>query len=399
MTNPRCTFRPAAMAGLLALAAILAIPLVVSAFTDHAGRSLAEQRTLAPLPMLQTGPGLAGYFDAWETFIDDHIGLAGPLNVLYRKGLFYVFRDSPVANVDRGDDGFIFLNSHFRDRPHGRYDYVCRPNTVIARNTAGVLKRIEQASRQAGIELTVATMPSKVLLYPDRIPASVPADIRQACAQLAAEDSLPEMTMAQLDTPGLRYVFPLQPIMERRDEPDFYPPGNFHANSQSSHVFARAVLEAMDIPPGQAFDSGAQPETISHDMHFLGFDRQVTVWRYPYAAFDVTEQLRQPAWVGELFPNVDQYRMYETARPASERVALVLSNSFGDYMSRDLAPGFRRLYQVNMNHMQPDEITAGVKQMIDRLQPNDLVLLAHDGGLPVIKLNRIAPALSNPPPH
>jgi hypothetical protein len=78
--------------------------------------------------------------------------------------------------------------------------------------------------------------------------------------------------------------------------------------------------------------------------------------------------------------------------PASGRSALLLSNSFGAFVAPHLAPGFKSLTHVNLNALQEAEAEVFLQQLMERVKPDDVIVLFHDGGIPSVPLLMLARA-------
>lgn len=122
----------------------------------------------------------------------------------------------------------------------------------------------------------------------------------------------------------------------------------------------------------------------------LGFRRRVKAWTYNYAPYQVKRKRSHPRWIKEYYAAAKGFNLYTTGRPASERRAVVLSNSFGTFVAGHLAPGFSELYHVNLNHLTPAEAGPFLAAVLDRTKATDLIYLVHDAGLPSEALKRMA---------
>ena len=87
----------------------------------------------------------------------------------------------------------------------------------------------------------------------------------------------------------------------------------------------------------------------------------------------------------------------KTALEYSQRRALVLSNSFGVYVTRHLAPGFSELYHVNINHLTAEEAGPFLTTIVDEVRPTDLLYIVHDAGLPSTPFTALAKSLKEAP--
>jgi hypothetical protein len=382
MTNPapdNIRIKPPAALATLVLAAILAIPAIATFSTDHLARSSWEKRPLAEFPLLSDHREKS-YFAELENFIDDHIGLALELNQAYRKLKFYVYRDSPLANIVVGDDGFVFLSSHDATSPYAIFESLCVEKTrlpLVRRIRFGV-SSIALGVLTMDLRPSFAIFPSKPVLYPDKLPNSLPQKFRQACTGFASRPNLPGVLAKEW--PDYIY-YPLAEFQTLKNQLAFYPPENFHANGKSAHEFARGFLATIDIEVGADFDAGRTKNMTEADLKVLGFTRQVEAWSYPYSSYGVVKDNQQPEWVKRYYPRATDFAHYKTQTPASQRVALVLSNSFGVFVAPHLAPGFEEIYHININHLAAENTQALLAAMLDKYAFTDVIFLMHDGSL------------------
>jgi hypothetical protein len=375
---------------LLAVGFLLLTPSIAGFFTDHESRSRWEKRELAKLDQALLAERPKEIFSALDAFIDDHIGFARSMNKFYRQLQFYLFGDSPIPNVSVDGNGFVFVNAFSTNNPHLRFEKTCRPTPESVANARHNIERMFKATDSAELTLTYAVVPSKPLLYADRLPKTVPVAIRKSCRSLAREQSLAGQLASTFRHRPYQFHFPLAEMIKHRQEPAFYPPENFHANSLLNHLFADSLLRTMGIDPGPAFSEGAELQAIRADITMLGFKREALAWTYPYSSYQVDSQRRQPQWIRTYFKSARDFGLFETTKPASDRVALVLSNSFGKYLSPHIAPGFRKLHHISLNDIKLKEIQKGLSAVLARLKPSDLIILVHDGGVMEQKLMAVS---------
>lgn len=375
---------PKLMIVLLALG--LFLPAFAGFFTNHKARQNWEKRELAALPNVLQASSSKVFFTELEAFIDDHMGFATPLNQAYRKLQFYVFGDSPVANVSVGDEGFVFLNSHSVSRPHTAISKLCLRNASQISKTAKAMDTFASIIDRQGATMTYAVVPSKPLLYPDRLPYTTPARFREACLSIDPLQSAAGQLRERAQGADYRVYFPFSELAAMRDEPAFYPPENFHSASRINHEFARGLLHELDIDVGRAYSKDAYLGVIRADMDLLGFRRDADAWIYPYADYETVFSHREPSWVVRHYPRARDFGTFVSANPASTRSALLLSNSFGKYVAPHLAPGFKSLHHINLNALRKTEAEAFLRQVLAQIQPDDVIYLVHDGGIPSAQL-------------
>jgi hypothetical protein len=393
----RVTFGSGSRTVIASLALLLLVPAAASLFTDHAARSDWEKRPLTDWQSVVDADGLKARFARLEDYIDDHIGFALALNRVYRRAQFHVFGDSPVANIDLAEDGFLFLNSHARDNPHAVFRKLCQPDPHWAMETRVQLQDIARFAAERGIRTTLAVIPSKTLLYADRLPATVPAELRLACREKNPLHTVAGALAAEPPDGLFRVYFPFGELAAMRDREAFFPPGNFHANSMINHEFTRGLLQHLGIEPGDGYSRGARLGEIQSDLKMLGFPRRVRAWEYRYPHYRLRHQRGQPEWVRDYYARAHDFSLYTAARPASQRRAVVFSNSIGAFLAQHLAPGFAELYHVNLNHLAPEEARGFIAAVLDRVRPTDLLFLFHDSGLPSRPLQYLATGLSARP--
>lgn len=320
------------------------------------------------------------YFAMLEDYINDHIGLALEFNQLYRKLKYYVFRDNPIANVVAGKNGFMFLGSHDANNPHRILDTLCSERTpaavqqMIRRGVGSIAVGIFALDMRPSFGI----LPSKPVVYPQQLPRQLPQRYRDNCLAYSQRPNLP--TVLARDWPAYIH-YPLQNFIELQNQPYFYPPENFHARGYSAHEFARSFLASMGIELDARFDSAREQHQTIADLELAGFTQEITIWRYPYAGYEVVKHAGQPELVRRFYPRVEDFAHFETRHPASNRVALLLTNSFGEFIAPHLAPGFKDIYYININQLAPENTQAMLSALFAHDTVTDFIYLVHDGGL------------------
>ncbi|EAQ97355.1 hypothetical protein [Congregibacter litoralis] len=385
-------FGARARLAIAAVALVFLLPSLGGFFADHQARQNWEKRELADFPDVKGAESAKAFFTGLEAFIDDHVGFAMSLNKFYRMLQFYLFKDSPIANVDIGDDGFVFFNAHSATRPYAALRKLCLPKMPQVRASETAMEGFAATVRRYGANTSYAIVPSKPLLYPDELPRTVPAPVRRACLSLDPLDSVGGQLRTRSAGKGYRVHFPIEALLALRDQPAFYPPGNFHSASMINHEFAGRLLRTLGIEPGDAYGQGASLGVISADMRSMGFTRRVEAWIYPYASYGVRVARGEPAWVKRFYSRARDFGQYRAANPASPRSALLLSNSFGAFVAPHLAPGFKTLTHINLNALQRQEADAFLKEVMMRVKPDEVIVLVHDGGIPNSALDMLAAA-------
>jgi hypothetical protein len=371
---------------LLAFALILALPVLLSPWADDEARATWEKRELASPARLMSRFGRPDFFTELQAVVDDHLYGALALNRAYRRLQYYGFSDAPVPNVALGEGELVFLTSHTADRPYETLQKLCNmPEQQVVTLHRALLKLHDQLVAR-NVKLTLAVMPSKLALYVDRLPPSVPSELRARCAAAVPAGTMP-LRLESLSGP-YELFYPLQALHELRDSPQFYPPENFHANSRANHEFARRFLELRGFPVKPAFDAGARLESIPGDLLLMGFKREIKTWRYDYDAYGVQPQRRAPDWLRPVYPGARGFSRYHSSQPLDTGRALILSDSFGAYLAPHLAPAYAALTSINIKDLKSSEREAFLDTALRETEAGELIILVHDAGLPNPALRR-----------
>jgi len=381
---PVYVFDTGARAVVLALALLLAVPAVGSFFADEFARSAWENRPLAEAPYPFGPVRNLGFTAALDQYLNDHFGFALEINRLYRQLLYYAFRDSPSPDLTVGTDGFLFLTGASTGRPYEVLEALCvggQTAAIVPKAIANWQSTFTYFDRK-GYRTVLAIIPPKPVVYPEKLPASVPRRYREACAQYRPETSLPGALERAFEGTGHVVVYPFAEFKAHRYEGNFYPRENFHSNGESANLTARLVLAQMGISVDESFTRAALVEESSRDLQeLLGFERTVHAKLYSYATYGVVSHFRSPELTQRFYHRARAFGTYTAAHPVTTRTALVIGNSFVTNLARDLAPAFRSLVWVQTNDLQDQEGEAFFSEFVDAIHPDDIIFVLHDTGL------------------
>jgi hypothetical protein len=385
------TFDSASRKWLLILLAIFSIPAIASFFTDHDERSAWERRELAAFPTLKSAEAVNQYFSDMDLYINDHIGFALNFNRIYRQIVYYIFQDSPVENISYGKNGFTYLNSHTAKHINSSFKVVCNRGRKFNRltNIEQNLDAVHQYFDQRGYPVSFGIAVTKVALYPDSLPAKIPSKLIKACQKYSGKDNI-LTRLHEKSTEGKTFHYPQKELLALKNEPYFYPKENFHWNGMSAHYFSRGLLTRMGIKMDTTSYDEKHLVTANADLHQLGFIRRAKVWHYPYKDYQVKRIHQSPELIKQYYKNVRDYSEFDTKNSATNETALVLSNSFGAYTAPHLAPAFKKLYHININHVMEKDNRRIYGDLIDQLNPDKIIFIFHDEAmitsLPIKKL-------------
>ena len=223
----RDLYKPATLIFLLALLT----PAAVQLLSDRAEISIAEKRTLEPLPAL---PDVRG---DWSTvpgkldrFLRDHFGLREPLATGWNL-LKYALRYTPSVAI--GSEGWLYYPQYWKAKYGAR---TCGPLSVELLSFADRLDRLAAYAAESDVRLVFAIAPDKETLYPEYMP-KVPG-ARSHC------DLFEELRVALQGKRHLRTVDLQTPLETGKARERVYFKTDSHWNDVGGWDVARALLEA-----------------------------------------------------------------------------------------------------------------------------------------------------------
>lgn len=382
MPKRHCSLSRGATILIVAAAVFLGLPSIRGLVEDTKKRELIENRALAPFPSLEIPSLFTGsFFSQLDLYLSDHFGYSRKLHRFHQSIVYFVFRDDPVPNLTLGRDGFVFLNSHSRDTPYSAFESLC-----VRGGNAGDLPSVEQhwpgvleELRRRGIRATLAVIPSKPGIYPEMLPRRVPESIRQACREYGGTDNSMVRLRREGARRGLAIYYPFEEFSAARYSGNFYPKENFHWAGESIHLFMLGLFDALAISPTEAYSADPRTTEIKAELsRILGVRITATIRDFDYSDFDVTERAREPAYIRQWYSRALDFREASAGNPMTSRTALLIGNSFGAFAVKHLAPAYRKVVQVNVNDVLPDEGAVFFEEIVRRVAPDDLIFMFHD---------------------
>ncbi len=83
-------------------------------------------------------------------------------------------------------------------------------------------------------------------------------------------------------------------------------------------------------------------------------------------------------WIIPYYQRAKDFSLYNPGKPLSDRRALIISDSFGAAVVRDLAAGFKSLHHVNITALKPEEYPVFFGHFINGLNVSDVIFIFHD---------------------
>lgn len=382
MTKRHCKMSRGAMILIFGGAIFLSLPSMRGLVEDTKKRELIENRSLTPFPSLDVQALLTGtFFSQLDLYLSDHFGYSEKLHRFHQSIVYFIFRDDPVPNLTVGRDGFVFLNSHSRDTPYAALESLC-----IQDGSKGDQPSLEQhwpsileSISSRGMRAVVAVVPSKPVLYPEMLPRRVPEALRKACRDYGGSNNRMVQLRRQGAKRGLAIYYPFEEFAATRYTGNFYPKENFHWAGESIHLFMVGLFDTLGITPTTAYLAEPQvTDTRAELSRVLGVRLTATIRDYDYPEFGVMERPREPAYISQWYSRASDFREASTDNPLTSRTALLISNSFGAFAVKHLAPAYRKVVQVNVNDVLPEEGAGFFEAVIRRVAPDDIIFLFHD---------------------
>lgn len=376
----------------IGLAVLLALPGLGTFFSDGTARSISENRTLAGFPELFAADRETSLFAELDTYLNDHFGFALFLNQLHKRIVFHVFGDSPSSSFKVGQDAFIFLVSHPGAPRFSVLNTLCLQSQQpkLTADAVSDWMRILDHYTAKGMRTALVLIPPKPVVYPEKLPVSVPQRYHEACRQYSPSTSLAG-AVANLDTglgPGIggaserAVVYPFEEFRSARDDGNFYPKETFHFAGKSAHLTAGKTLIRLGINPSPDFDEYVVTRDFAKDYdELLGFPQSIESEVYHGAAFQLSILPEEPALISRFMAKSKTYGTIRSAAPLSRRKALLVGDSFTTVFADALAPGYRELVWIVINHLDEEEGAKFFGEMFDEIRPDDLIFVFHDTGL------------------
>lgn len=384
---------------LIGAATLLAVPVGVGLATvDADQRARALNRPLTPLP--RAGAVLSDPFGAarqlTEYAADRSLGLLGSARGL-AAFRYEVLGDAGAANTVRNGN-LVFVADHdlFGARQNRAIRQSCTDPgegglgaRMIARGA-----RLAEAAGAPARKVGILIVPSKPVLYADRLPAAVPAALRARCARARVETGWAEAWRAEAAARGHVMAYPLAAFEAARDRPHFYPPENFHTEGAAAHLAAWSMLDRLY--PGE-FPPGSVPfETVRGvaDMRSVYlYDRAIALREPQYGARTPRRDPATEARLRERYPNIRTFFAWRNRGAGTGRRALVIGNSFSQHVTPDLAVGFDETVLVFTNRLTPKGAAGIFRWLIPQWNPDAVIFVHHEAAHKGTGLSRLMAGL------
>jgi hypothetical protein len=239
------------------------------------------------------------------------------------------------------------------------------------RNTALWLQKLIENTQfvhssldTAALKIGFLIIPSKPVVYYDRLPKGTPASIRSLCAQSAVSGEL-EHWMVEMEEANIAASYPLALFTTKRIDPAYYPAANFHAEGESAHDAALSLLDKM-FPDREPWPQARfKTAHTDADLEFiLTFPRKAPM-RVPDYGLNAA-YLDQPATIQlrEKKPAFRAVSVYTTLNSIVGGDALIIGNSFARHATPNFAPFFDKTIVFDMASATDPELTTALTELI-----------------------------------
>ncbi len=328
------------------------------------------------------------YFDGLNRWMSDRVYPSIALNALKNSVLYYVMGQAPSANITIGRDGLVLLNG----TDAGHENNLLVNSCVVAADPANLsrlgaaLGRIAAFGRRRGYPIDVLVVPTTPVLYGDRLPGSIPSDLRAACAAGYARKG----PLSAVEAPaGMRFVYPFAELAALRDDPAMYPNGNYHAIGLSVRTATEAYLRAIGAPPvGVAL---ARTTGFSEALESRGLHVPFPAYAAAYVEPDGEASSALSAVTAPYRDDPGQVvTVYRDPAAPDRDTLFVLSDSFGTNQALDLSAAFRVVAQMQTPHRD----LAGMIDAVERsIRFDRMLLVFNDTNL--VRLSEFGERLSS----
>ena len=213
------------------LAALMLVPFLGMAFAGVSGTD-SENRDASPFPSFFKDGGIDLSFGTeFESWFADRFALRRELVQADADIKLGVFGTSPEDDVIAGRDGWLFYADTVYD--HCREE---RLSESDLRRLVTVIRLESEYARRNGAAYVFAAAPNKNTIYPEKMPAWIPA---------GEGDSLYDRLVAALKEENVPVADLKTALLDAADRGLLYYTGDSHWNLLGSNAAAEAICEAV----------------------------------------------------------------------------------------------------------------------------------------------------------
>ena len=363
---------------ILFLCLALLIPAVGIAFQNPAALENFHNRTLAKWPEANAFvEDPTRYFHQVQKWLADRAYPIITATHFYKVIKLYVLMTPPEKRLTLGRNGFIFLNGASEHDINSMFGVICvgsHSDDTVARFKSSFAV-IADYMQRTNVSVDVIIFPTMQTLYADYLPLSVPQKYREACRARS-----PLIDAQRSSNPLV--MFPMQEMINARDDPAFFPKGNWHARGLSIKTVRDSYLRRLGINQSVKDELKLTTEP-SELLSPYNIDWELPTYNVinPDVQIDRARASAVRNAIADLFDSprivVQAYKNQSSMIPTT---ALMISDSFGNESAPIFAGAFRELLHVTTSGMEAEQLPELLKRVAAFGRIDRIIMLVQEGG-------------------
>ena len=341
-----------------------------------------ENRLFAQLPQLPDNrESLLLWSSRFDDYLADSFGFRRVLIRSANKLRFYLFNQLPMKNITKGQNDFIYLNSHSKKRPDVLMKFICavnEPSEKVQSKTIQSLQNFVNKYQQSTFKFNMLIVPLKAQIYPENLPARE----KEWCVNEQPNwfDKIlnPSLTNGKEDI-----VYPLALFKSWKMEFPVYLSNHFHWHGELPYRMADHLMTSLwEITP-DLFPEAKKTEVKSDLSHFLdGLEFMAQSSSYDYSPFkiEVCKGRSCNKNLKKIYQRIYQFN-YKRKTVESNKRLVILSDSFGPLIGKHFIRGFDEVNVINLNNLAEGEKLQFFQQVFAITKPTHVLFLVNAGGL------------------
>ncbi|WP_154224229.1 hypothetical protein [Marinicella rhabdoformis] len=375
------------MMSLLFFMLVLSLPALKYLTEEPKSHSTIENRALASLPDLPLNfDQLTSARNDFEAYLKDHFGFKDSIIKRINGINYFLYKETTSKRVSIGKNGYLYLNSHGNDNKNAILKSVCNvttPTEATLKKMKSGLNRFIDHHQTKGIETAITIIPTKSKIYPEFLP-NMEGHWCDNTHPTWIDEFISDLNNSQL-------IYPLALFKAWKTEFDVFLPKRFHWNGKTPYKMAQKILKHWNIEQTLFPSSSIEPIKSDLNNHLAGLAFFDTTTKYSYLDEKMT-RCRNADCITGFKSHYERGVVQQYKRNTDNSLTLlILSDSFGPGITRQLPIGFSEVVSVDLNHLQKNEEKAFIKWIVKKVKPSHMLYVMHDGGIiwQSLRLNRM----------
>ncbi len=192
-----------------------------------------ENKSLAEKPDF-TLKNITNYSAEFEEYYNDHLAFKSPIVKFNNWIEYHLFDKSPVTNVIKGTEGWLFYSSTLAD-----YQRTNLYDNVRLENIKNRLVEIQQELASQNIEFYIMVGPNKNTIYPEYMP--------NGYMRYNSESRLEQLFSYIEKTTSIPIINPVQSLLSYKDDYRLYWQLDTHWNTVGSYIGFKELIDSLNI--------------------------------------------------------------------------------------------------------------------------------------------------------